>query len=126
MPIFSGWEAEILLDGGAIGDAQGITWEINPNLESVYELGSRQPAEFHQGNEEITGTIDKLHVSKDLVERILGDYPTPVTLVVRPKKGSSPVYTLSGVLFETAGIEIGAEDLTTESIDFRAQSMTIS
>ncbi|MCL0034351.1 phage tail tube protein [Dehalococcoidia bacterium] len=126
MAIYHGWEAEILLDGGVIGEAQGITWEVNPNLEAVYELGSRQPAEFHQGNEEITGTIDKLHVNSALVERILGNFPTPITLVVRPKKGQSPVYTLNGVLFETVGLEIGAEDLVTESIDFKAKSMTIS
>ena len=127
MAVYAGWEAEILLDNVAIGEAQGITFEVSSGLEAVYELGTRQPPEFKQGKEEITGTIDKLHVDKSYVQRIVGDYPAAVTLKISPKKGlASPAYTLNNVYFETVGVEIGAEDLTTESVDFRAGSVTIA
>jgi len=107
--------------------AKGITISVATGHESVYEIGSRRPAEHKRGNEEITGTIEKLFFDNRFLAKVKADYPSDVNIIAYAT-GDGKFFRIvcSGVVFTSFSFDMPAEDYVTESVDFQAKSIDIT
>jgi len=130
--VFRGFEGEVKegAEGAetTIALAQGITIEVAAGTEPVREVGARHPVEFKQGNEEITGTIERLHWDNRFITTLSADYPSEKSIVTKAtgSDGTTFTITLKGVHFPSLSIEMPAEDFVTESVDFVASGIVYS
>jgi hypothetical protein len=111
-----------------VGYATGISITHNPNLEAFYEVGSREPKVIKEGNIEITGTVDRAFVDRDMLGKEsytgeLGEF----TLEVYPEGvgEGKPKITLSGVKFSGWTFDMPQDGWITESSDFIAKSIAV-
>ena len=56
-----------------VGLGQSMTIDFEGNLTDVYTLGDRDPQEIKEGVKKISGTIDQLYASRDLIGKFLGE-----------------------------------------------------
>ncbi len=127
MTSYRGSDGELMKDGVTVACVSSFSVEEAPNIDPVYEMGSRNVQEFKKGNNEITGSFDKLYVNTDYLDDI--DTDTVVTYkfegVVSTSAGSVTI-TMSEVTLTSWSWELPADDWVTESVDFQAKELTTS
>jgi len=123
MPVYRGWNAKIYKDGTLLGYAQSVTFDIENNLEAYYEIGSRTPVDLVEGNQEVTGTIERLWVDTTLLSLVSGSTLTEFTIDVYV--GTMKV-KMEGCKTETGSIDVPQDGEIRGSYDFRAKSITVS
>lgn len=130
MGCLKGEEAEILKDDVTLGLCTGITIDVDPSIDGVWELGSRTVSEWKEGNKEITGTIDRSYwnwtLAKEVCDTDVEDSVFVLKVKLYPDTAATQIATLSGVLFTTWGHEIPADGIVTESLDFVAKDISFS
>lgn len=57
----------------AISRGQGASIEFDRAVESIHELGAYAPAELAAGHYTLSGTIDALYITRDLMGKVLGE-----------------------------------------------------
>lgn len=124
MPVYKGWNAKIYLDGVQIGYADSASVEITTNLEAFYEIGSRQPIDLSEGNEEVTGSFSKAWIDKNYLslvtsEGALTEFDLCFEVVSGPK-----VYCYN-CKFERGALDIPQDGFLKEDYDFRAKSIAL-
>jgi len=127
--VYHGREGRVYKNDQLVAMVSGITIEVNPNITGIREHGSREVQEWKSGDLEITGRIERMWYEFSFLEDALADVPTEYTLktvATREDTGETKTLTLNGVVFNTVSIEWGADDMTTESVDFMAKSITTS
>ncbi len=119
---FHGTQCKVAVDvdnGVAFTDAlatdkvQSVSINFEGNLVDVYTLGERDPQEIKEGTIAISGTIEQLYASRDLIGKFLGEsdfykrladfsfylYPNGET-------GGQPYIKLSNVKFGGGSISV--------------------
>lgn len=137
MQVFKGWNAKIYFSAGGTIDPSGLlgyadsaSVEIASGLEAYYEVGSRQPVELVEGNEEITGSFSRAWVNTDYLN-FMGAGGSTLTefalefQVVRPGSSTMFVYCYA-CKFETGSLDIPQDGILKEDYDFRAKSIHLS
>jgi len=124
MGVYKGWNAKLFKDGSQIGYADSASMEIATNLEAFYELGSRQPIDLTEGNEEVTGSFSRAWINKDYLNLVtsdgaLSDFDLCFTLGPGP---NLYVYCY-GCKFETGALDIPQDGFLKEDYDFRAKTV---
>jgi len=127
MAPFRGWMAKVYKDGVLLGYCQSVTVDVASNLEPYYEIGSRTPVSLIEGNQEVTGTLERLWVDTTLLNLVSGTSTLDeFTLVFYASTATgSPKITLTGCKAESGSIDIPQDGELTESIDFRAKNITV-
>jgi len=123
---YHGWEAKIYKDAVLIGYATSITVDVTPNIDGVFELGSRLVQEWKPGNLEISGTLERLWIDGAYLDDVKADSPTEYTIECKltDSAGVTQTATLTGVVFTSFSGEIPEDGLVTESIDFSAKDIS--
>lgn len=121
-----GWNAKIYKDNFQIGYADSASVEIATNLEAFYELGSRQPIDLAEGNEEVTGSISKAWIDKNYLSLVTGagvltDFDLCFTMGTGPD-----VYVYAyDCKFEKGSLDIPQDGFLKEDYDFRAKTIAL-
>jgi len=128
MVVYRGWNALIKKDGTILGYCQRVTVDIAANIEPYYEINSRTPIALVEGNQEITGTIERLWVNSDLLNLVAGTSSlTEFTLEFYNTTATGGIkVTLSGCKPDAGSLEIPQDAELTESFDFRAKGITVT
>ena len=127
--VFKGAEGEIR-EGVAgaetvVALVKGVSVSVASGAEPVFEVGKRRPTEFKMGNEEVTGTIDKMHFDNRFIADTLADHPTEMSLVVKATSGANTfTATINNVIFPSWSLDMPAEDYVAESVEFRGRSIS--
>ncbi len=131
MAVYKGHEGEIkkLTDTSTTTTAYVTSFSVEnaPNVDPVYEMGSRNPTKFKKGNEEITGSFDKMYVNTDWIDDAHTDTIVSYKFegIVDTAAGSLTL-TLSEVTLTNWSFDLPEDDFITESVDFQAKNMSTS
>jgi hypothetical protein len=122
MPTYKGHDGEITKDGATIAYVTSFSIEEAPNIEPVYELGSRSVSQYHAGRKEITGSFEKMFTSTEFLGIADSDSVPTFTfegIVETPSAGNITI-TLSEVTLNSWSFDMPEDDFVTESVDFQA------
>lgn len=124
---YKGTSGEIIKDGTTLAFVSSFSVEEAPNLDPVYEMGSRTPTDWKKGNKEITGSFDKMYWNADWLDDIDTDsVPTyKFEGIVHTDTGALTI-TLSEVTLSGWSLDMPEDDFITESIDFSASNLSTS
>lgn len=125
--VYHGREGKLYKDTVLVANVSGVTIKVAPNVVEVREHGSRAVAEFKSGDLEITGTIERMWYDFAFLDLIKADALTPFTLelkATREDTGALKTLTVTDAVFTDLSIEWGADDMSTESADFSATSIS--
>lgn len=121
-----GWQGEVLLNGAVFASVESADVSIDNGVDPYYALGSRQADDVREGNEEITGTINRAWIDDTILSLAFGNGGTipKFDLYLRNEKGvsgSQYVY-LFQCLAETSDVSMPQDDFDMNGMDFRATS----
>jgi len=127
-----------------VGRAQGVSIDHANNVEALYELagypgsGGRGPAAIKEGNIEMTGSVEKAYVDRDLIGKSIGSLKwgtgmagykglPEFTMYVYPEGKTSGLRraTLSGVKFDTHTFDISQDTWLMEDTEFFFKTITL-
>ncbi len=128
MTTYRGSDGELKKDDQTVACVTSFSVENAPNIDPVYEMGSRDVQEFHKGNNEITGSFDKVYADTSYVDDINSDTMSTYTFegIVSTSVGGTITITLSEVTLTSWSWDLPADDWVTESVDFQAKSLHTS
>ncbi len=115
-----------------VGLGQSMTVNFEGNLTDVYTLGERDPQEVKEGTISISGTIDQLYVSRDLLGKFLGESDfykrlTDFTFKIYPNGdvGGQPVITLSNVKFGGGSISVDIGGILAANVTYSGLAIAV-
>ena len=115
-----------------VGRGQGASIDYGSDLEDVHELGSRSPQELKEGHVSISGSIDALYVSRDLLGKILGvddlyGRLADFTFLLRPNGDTvgQPQIRLSNVKFSGGSIKVGLKAIMASSVKYKGLAVAL-
>jgi len=127
-----------------VGRAQGVSIDYANNVEALYELagypgsGGRGPAAIKEGNIEMTGTVEKAYVDRDLIGKAVGRLKEgsgmagykglpEFTMYVYPEGKTSGLRraVLAGVKFDTYTFDISQDAWLMEDTKFAFKTITL-
>lgn len=127
-----------------VGRAQGVSIDHANNVEALYELagypgsGGRGPVAIKEGNIELSGSVEKAYVDRDLIGKVVGSLKTGSTLAVYKGLPEFTMYvypegktsglrraTLGGVKFNTYTFDITQDAWLMENSDFAFKTITL-
>ena len=148
MGVIKAWKGEVRIIGNSDSDTafdsapdpKALRNPISTSvtLDKIYVIGKKSPEEILEGEQEITGTLERplyANESENYVasvggtSKLLSDLAgvTESEMIeckmrVRPNESSAQLkgYILSGVKFHDWGIDFAAGDMTKEHADFSA------
>lgn len=127
-----GWNAKIMSSIGGVlvevGQAQSLTIDINENLERYYAIGNRQAESIVEGNQEISGTLERTWVDNKLLGQIStsGSAQTEFYIYAyADKNAGTPSIFLFNCKADSESIDITQDDFHSVSMDFIAKSLTL-
>ena len=125
MPVYKGWNAKIYKDGVQVGYADSASVEIATNLEGFYEIGSRQPTDLVEGNEEVTGSFSKAWIDTNYLSLVTSSGSlTEFDLAFKIGTSGPTVYCYD-CKFERGALDIPQDGFLKEDYDFRAKSIAL-
>jgi len=125
MPVYKGWNAQIIKDGVVIGKADSASVEIATNLEAYYEIGSRVPTDLIAGNQEVTGSISKAWIDTNYLSLVTGSGSlSEFNLYFKIVNG--PTIYCYNCKFERGAVDIPQDGWLKEDYDFRAKSVALA
>ncbi len=108
-----------------VGLGQSMTIDFEGNLMDVYTLGERDPQEIKEGVKKISGTIDQLYASRDLIGKFLGESDfyerlTDFSFYLYPngETGGQPEIKLSNVKFGGGSITVDVTSILAANVTF--------
>lgn len=108
-----------------VGLGQSVTIDFEGSLEDVYTLGSRDPQEIKEGQKSISGTIDQLYASRDLIGKFLGESDfyerlADFTFYLFPNgdTAAEPKITLSNVKFGGGSITVDVDSIMAANVTY--------
>jgi len=125
MPVYKGWNAKIYKDGVQIGYCDSASVEIATNLEAFYEMGSRQPVDIVEGNEEVTGSLSKAWIDKHYLSLVTGSGSLSSFDLCFKVGTSGPMIYCYNCKFERGSVDIPQDGFLKEDYDFRAKTVAI-
>lgn len=132
MTVYRGKDAKIIIDGVTVALAQSASVEVSTGLESLYEIGNPNPVVQELGEVEITGSLERIIGDASLFGKAIPKSQggkmvlTTFSVVFKASDASgAPMVSLTNCMAESGSIEIPVDDWLTESIDFRATSITL-
>ena len=120
-----GWKGVIKVDGSDVVRVESATIDISRNLDSYYEIGSHQPTELLEGNEEITGTINRAWIDLDMLDLILtagGDLTEFTLYLSMGTDTNSPYVYLYNCKLEGSSLDAPQDSVWMNNVDFRAKT----
>jgi len=109
-----------------VGLGQSASIDFGGSLEDVYTLGSRDPQEIKEGQKSISGTIDQLYCSRDLIGKFLGESDfyerlTDFSFYLYPngEVGGQPEIKLSNVKFGGGSISVDIGGIMAANVTFK-------
>lgn len=129
---YKGYDAELVKvnegDGETvIAGVSSFSLDDEPNIDPIYEHGSRTVQEWKKGNKEVSGSLDKVYWDNTYLDQVNAD--SAPTIMLRGKVNTAAgtkTVECSGVIFDSWSWDVPAEDFVEESIDFRAKDLTTS
>lgn len=111
-----------------VGKARSVSVEVTRSSETVYEIGSSDPACIKEGRKEITGSIEHMYVSDAFYDAIQPERPKTPSFTLKAKIGTTPdkTITLSGVKLESWSLDVPQDDYLVESVDYKATSCDLT
>lgn len=131
--VYRGKDAKILIDEQQVGLAQSASVDVDTGMETLYEIGNPNPVANEPSSLEITGSIERIIGDAELFKKAVPSYSggkytlTTFSLVFKASEGEgAPLISLTNCVAESGSFEIPVDDWLTESIDFRATSITVT
>ncbi|MCE7738405.1 MAG: hypothetical protein GPJ50_03410 [Candidatus Heimdallarchaeota archaeon] len=150
--LIKGWKGEVRIIGASDNEswydaAPDPNCDRNPistsvSMDKVFVVGKKDPLAILEGEQEITGTIErpfhKTTVANNVagiagIDKLLTDLAGVTTaemiecsMRVRPNESSTEIkgYLLSGVKFHDWGLDLAAGEMTKEHCDYSATGIT--
>lgn len=124
--VYKGWNATLYKGGIKIGLAGSWSCEVATGLDPYYQIGERVPYALTEGNQEITGSMERVWINNDFVNLafpsgFLDEFDMQAQT---SDQVDAPYIYLYECKIETVGIDIPQDGFITESIDFRARQMS--
>lgn len=118
----------------SVGRVQSVRVEVQSEIKTFNELGSRYPTQLRPGNVSITGTIGRAFINGAMLKLLLGDAATsrPATSWAQPAfnitllvenaalPGVRSTVTLHDVKIHNWVYDLPEDDVVMESADFTA------
>lgn len=108
-----------------VGLGQSMSIDFEGNLTDVYGLGDRDPQEIKEGTKSISGTIEQLYCSRDLIGKFLGESDfygrlTDFSFYLYPngETGGQPEIKLSNVKFGGGSISVDVGGIMAANVTF--------
>ncbi len=115
-----------------VGRGQGGDLSFDTDIISVYELGSRMPQELHSGDVKVSGTINALYVSRDLLGKVLGVSDlygrlADFSFYIYPNgiAGGQPYIKVGSATFSGGKISVGQNTVIAANVSFQGLALTI-
>ncbi len=114
-----------------VGLGQSVTINFEGSLTDVYTLGDRDPQEIKEGIKSISGTIEQLYVSRDLIGKFLGESDfyerlSDFTLILFPSgEVAGPYIKLTNVKFGGGSINVGIDGILAANVTFSSLAVEV-
>jgi hypothetical protein len=115
-----------------VARGQGVNIDFAGDLEDVYELGNRAPQELKEGHTSISGTIEALYITRDLLGKTLGisDYYQRLTdysfyLFPNGETVGQPRIKLSNVKFSGGSLKVGLKALVAINVTYKGLALAM-
>jgi len=115
-----------------VARGQGVGIDYGGSLEEVYELGNRNPVELKEGNIAVSGSIDALYITRDLLGKTLGisDYYQRLTdysfyLYPGGETVGQPRIKLSNVKFSGGSLKVGVKSIVAVGVKFKGLAIAM-
>jgi len=115
-----------------VSRGQGATIEFNRDLQSIHELGSDAPAELAAGQYEISGTIEALHTTRDILGKVLGIedfYKTLASfsmyLYPNGNTAGQPYIKVGSATFHDGDLKAGLKTILANNLKFKGTALSI-
>jgi len=127
MKIYKGHNAKIYFEKEELGFADSVTLEISSGLEAYYTIEKRSPHTLIPGPEEVTGTISRVWINLDLLDKVIGAEKLPrfeIVFIAENIEGA-PYVVCENCVFETGIVSVPQDGFLREDYDFMAVSVII-
>jgi len=115
-----------------VARGQGVSVDFSGDLEEVLELGNRAPQELKEGHTYLSGTIDALYITRDLLGKALGisDYYQRLTdysfyLFPNGETVGQPRIKLSNVKFSGGNLKVGLKALVAVNVKYKGLALSM-
>jgi len=115
-----------------VGRGQSASIDFDGALEEIYHLGSRSPQEIKEGPITISGTIEQLYTSRDLIGKFLGDKDffdtlTDFTFYLYPNGETTgqPQIKLENVKFGGGSLSVDIGGIMAASVTYKGLVMEV-
>lgn len=110
-----------------VGYGQSASVKHSTSIDSIYEIGSRTPAELKEGNKEISLTLARCWLNRDHLGKVSGLTSLPVfDLDIMPSGiGTGKPYIRATGKFSGWSMDVGQDAIIMESVEFKGTVLTI-
>lgn len=115
-----------------VGEGGGITIDFDGSLENIHKLGSRDPQEIKEGPKTISGRIDWMFISRDLMGTFLTESDFykkladfTVTLYPNGNTAGQPYIKLSNVKFGGGSLSVDVNSILAGNMTFQGLAIEV-
>jgi len=110
-----------------VGYGRGVSLAQAGGIEALHVMSQRTPKELLEGDVELTGSIDRCFIDRDMVGKVLSpnaddelaELPE-FTIYLYPlgEEAGKPVFTLTGCKFSDWSLDVSQDAVVAESVTF--------
>ena len=115
-----------------VGMGQSASIDFDGGLEEVYKLGSRSPQEIKEGQKTLSGTIEQLYTSRDLIGKFLGESDfykklADFTFYIYPngETAGQPQIKLENVKFGGGSISVDVGSIMAARVTYKGLAVSV-
>ena len=115
-----------------VSRGQGATIDFNRDLQIIHELGSDAPKELSAGQYEISGTIEALYITRDMLGKVLSieDFYKTLTsfsmyLYPNGNTAGQPYIKVGSATFHGGTIKAGLKTILANNLKFKGTALSI-
>lgn len=117
---------------GIVSRGQGASVEFSRDVQEVHELGSAAPQELVAGHYTVSGTIEALYVSRDLMGKVLGETDlykqlSSFSFYIYPNGNTAgqPYIKVTNATFEGGTIKATLKGLVAVNVKYKGTAASI-
>jgi len=110
-----------------VGYAQTADISHNPNLEAIMQIGGRGPVEIKEGKTEITVSIERCWLDRDLLGKVsaIGALPEfQIDILPKGVGAGNPIISAVGK-FNGWSMSVGVDAIVLESVEFTGRTVSV-